>query len=67
MNLTTPNLTKAGPLLLEMVETVDYSNWQVANHIGNLLTLGNDTIGIPMLFYGFWHVAKKCWQAANST
>ena len=42
-------------------------NWHIADHLGNLPTLGNPPIRYPMLFYSFWHHAKKSWQVANST
>ena len=42
-------------------------NWHLGNHIGTQPTLGTYPISHPMLFYGFWHHAKKSWQAANRT
>ncbi len=67
MSLTTPSLTQAVPWLQEIAETATCSIWQVVSLIGNLTTSGNQCIGLPMLFYGFWQVANKSWQVAKST
>ncbi len=41
--------------------------WQFTDQVANLPTVGNHPTWPSTMSYGFWHCAKRNWQAANST